>query len=132
MMHFHQVTDRERDTILAALRLWQRFLAWRKKLRRRGETPDGDEFIDIAAENGDILQPADIDKLCDELNCGVPVRDIYECVHCGASGLCDDGEDVMHHDAVELDDNGATAIATCRECGGRAILAFGLYGVTKL
>lgn len=46
------------DTILAALRAWQLVRA------------DHDDINDIASEHGEPLSTAEIDALCEALNCG--------------------------------------------------------------
>lgn len=126
MMHFHQLTDKERATIQAALRLWQRYTGW---LRRQHAAPAPD-LQRVASEYGEPLVSCDVDRLIDEMDYRVPVADIYECVHCGARDT--HGGPAVWFERTELDDNGATSVANCTQCGGRAILSFGLYGVTKL
>jgi hypothetical protein len=57
------VSSRELDTILAALRLWQ---------RESAHIADGDGgILEIAEEHGDSLTNADVNELCERLNCEV-------------------------------------------------------------
>ena len=58
------VTAQERDTILAALRLWQCDSAHIADV-------DG-SLADIAAEHGDALTDKDVDGLCERINAGDP------------------------------------------------------------
>lgn len=51
------LSTRERDTILAALRYWQ----------REGWRSEGHEH-DIASENGDPLDSSEINDLCERIN----------------------------------------------------------------
>lgn len=56
-----EITEREFDTILAALRLWQ-------------SEPFGSAVCDIreiASEHGEPLNAAEVDELCVKLNCGL-------------------------------------------------------------
>jgi hypothetical protein len=55
-------TDVEYDTVLAALRLYMQCLD-------RGDELAGEVF-EIANDSGECLDPAQIDELCDELQCG--------------------------------------------------------------
>jgi len=54
-----QVTDKEFDTILAALRYWQ--AKWDYV---------GPDLMDIATAHGPALKPKAIDRLCERLNVG--------------------------------------------------------------
>lgn len=55
-----EITQQEADTLLAALRLYQD--------RATGDSP-GDDYLDIAASNGEPLDVYEgIDALCDKIN----------------------------------------------------------------
>jgi len=60
--HILQLTGPDVDTVLAALRFWQ----------REGLSSAGHEITDIATSNGShpALTVKDIDDLCEEINCG--------------------------------------------------------------
>ena len=63
MQHF-TVTDRERDTVLAALRYYQFY-----RMQGHPFDPRQDHLIDtIAGRAGDALDLAEIDDLCAGLN----------------------------------------------------------------
>ena len=55
------LTPREFDTILAALRLFQRPQAW---LANYGDV----DITDIATEHGDIMTSEEVDELCERHN----------------------------------------------------------------
>ena len=60
------LSDRERDTVLAALRLWQHALDGDVVLTGEGSLQ---ELVDeIASDNGAPLSPNEIDSLCERLN----------------------------------------------------------------
>jgi hypothetical protein len=60
-----RVRVREFDTIMAALRVYQRYLE-----RDRGKDPDFDSSVAaIAEDHGRALEPDDIDLLCEKINC---------------------------------------------------------------
>lgn len=58
-----ELTERERATILAALREWQGILA--------GKEPAEEDVNAIASDGGrfEPLTPAEIDDLCEHFNC---------------------------------------------------------------
>lgn len=62
-----KLSDRQRDTILAALRLWQ----WEQELGFEAvlATDRGRMIVDIAENGrGECLTNKEIDELCEELN----------------------------------------------------------------
>jgi hypothetical protein len=60
------LSGRERDTILAALRLWQHALDGDVVLTGEGSLQ---ELVDeIASDSGAPLSPNEIDSLCERLN----------------------------------------------------------------
>lgn len=107
-MRFVQLQDRELDTILAALRHWQRT----------------DMDSEIAREHGKPLDVTEIDTLCQHLNCSAPVEFAHECPYC-------DNEDV-EGGSVEIEDDMATQVCYCGDCKAQWVVSFGLFDVVKV
>jgi hypothetical protein len=58
--------DREFDTVLAALRVYQHYLD-----HELGDDPEFDSFIRaIATDHSRALNSDEIDELCERINCG--------------------------------------------------------------
>lgn len=102
--------DRNRATILAALRYWQRQLD-----PKRGS--DFNTCNDIASEFGEPLHPSEIDVLCENLNSVCAQQ--HECQNCGLIVGDDDIVPIEEvRDIFERVSPGEPfPSGECRECG---------------
>lgn len=114
---FVQLTRRELDTVLAALRTYVNLGYGDPGLRPL-------DIHDIAAEHDTSLGAEEIDTLCEELNESLPIEWAHECPRCDC--------DTVEGGAVEIEDDMTTQRCWCPECGAEWILGFGLVSVSIL
>lgn len=119
MTAYFELYERERDTILAALRWWQ------ETIRQDPKAIPDDIWAIARAGAGDALTFANIDQVCHELNSPPEVDEVDECPNCGDIGLVTGG-------AVDVGADMATQLCGCDVCGAEWVLGFGLASVNMV
>ena len=120
---YYQLTTRERNIILAALRVYQQALC----PAVYGDKPGymmANDVISIVSDAGHVPPTGEhIDKLCEEINTAPPVETADQCPKCKRRGC-----EVVGM-SVTIEDHTAVQPCYCVECNAEWDLVFGLTEV---